>query len=594
MIPTARVSAAEVPAVRRIGTPHGRRPPTVDQGAGRDYAPGFALSAADLVRPEQPRRSAEGTALAISDSTAPRPRLLAARDVLTRTAGDGLLIATAIVGAVFSLVQWSSPNVVGVDGYYHIKMAWIMAQQGWRILLPIEFPWLQLTILNPAEFTNHHLLFHLLLAPFTFGDLRIGAKLAAVIFGSVALLMAYQLMAENRVRAPLLWLIVALASAGPMLYRLSMTRRQSLTLLLLLLALLVAFRRRPRWLAPIGFAFAWLFDGFPILLGVCGAAFLGLWWEERRPTWGLIGYPALGVLLGNLINPYFPNNILFSYLHMLPKVLQLVGLQHGDDVIRVGNEWYPYSLPFVFEATWLAVLLVPAGFVPILMDVRPSRLRKLDGAVIALGIIAVTFLLMYLRSRRWVEAEPVFATLFCAFAWSRALPDRMVEGLKRLVTPRRELAISAFVGLTLLPLLYWTVVEARRDVRGTRDYARYQAGATWLALNTPPGARVFATDWDDFPELFYWNTHNTYLIGLDPTYMYLYDGPLYLRWRAITRGQVELPAASVRDQFDSGWVFSDLDHAAFIRQAQADPDMQEVFRDRATVIFAVKSWRPTP
>ena len=61
-----------------------------------------------------------------------------------------------------------------------------------------------------------------------------------------------------------------------------MTRRQSLTVLLLLLAILVAFRGKARWLLPIGFAFTWLFDGFPLLLGVCGAVFLGQWWERRR------------------------------------------------------------------------------------------------------------------------------------------------------------------------------------------------------------------------------------------------------------------------------------------------------------------------
>ena len=45
-----------------------------------------------------------------------------------------------------------------------------------------------------------------------------------------------------------------------------------------------------------------------------------------------------------------------------------------------------------------------------------------------------------------------------------------------------------------------------------------------------------------------------------------------LQWRAITRGQVDLPGAIIRDVYDSGWVFSDLDHEAFIRKAAADPD----------------------
>jgi hypothetical protein len=517
---------------------------------------------------------------------------MVALDALTRTANDGLLLATALVAIVFSMVQWVTPGIIGIDGYYHIKIAWLMAQQGWRVLFPVPFPWLQLTVLSPSEFTDHHLLYHLLLVPFTVLDLRIGAKLAAVVFASTALLVMYQLMAENRVKAPLLWLIVCLASAGPFLYRLSMTRRQSLTVLLLLLTLLVAFRGKTRWLLPVAFAFTWLFDGFPLLLGVCGAVFLGLWWERRRPEWGLLLYPAAGVLLGNIVNPYFPNNLLFSYLHMLPKVLQLVGLNTGDEEVRVGNEWYPYGQQFMIDSSWLALVMVPLGFVPILLDARPSRLRRLDGKVIALGIIAVTFFILYARSRRWVEAEPVFATIFCAFAWSRALPERITDPLRAIFTPGRQMIAGVVIAVALFPLLSTSIDRAQDDIRGTKDYTRYRGASQWLVANTPEGARVFATDWDDFPELFFWNTHNAYLVGLDPTYMYLYDGPLYLRWRAITRGQVERPSAEIREAFDCGWVFTDLEHDSFIRRAQADPDMTEVYRDRSAVVFMVRGWQP--
>jgi hypothetical protein len=328
---------------------------------------------------------------------------------------------------------------------------------------------------------------------------------------------------------------------------------------------------------------------------VCGAAFLGDWWDRRRPDWRLVLYPALGVLLGTLVHPYFPNNVLFSYLHMLPKVLQLVGIDHADTPIQVGNEWYPYTTDFLLKTNWLALLLVPAGLMPLALDVRPSRLRRLDGKVLALGIVALTFLVLFLRSRRWIEAEPVFAALFCAFAWSRAMPDRIGEWFRAHVSEERRhpLAIRGVVLATLVVLvaLYSSVTTAMNDTRSTRDYARYRGGAQWLATNTPAGARVFATDWDDFPELYFWNTHNTYLIGLDPTYMYLHDGPLYLQWRAITRGQVERPGALIRDVYGSGWVFTDRAHREFLRQAANDPDLVEVFQDNEVVLFAVRGWQ---
>ena len=76
----------------------------------------------------------------------------------------------------------------------------------------------------------------------------------------------------------------------------------------------------------------------------------------------------------------------------------------------------------MLEVSWLALALVPLGFVPLLLDARPAQLRgRRQGR--RLGIMAVTFLVLYLRSRRWIEAEPVFATLFCAFAWSRRSPS---------------------------------------------------------------------------------------------------------------------------------------------------------------------------
>src|SRR5262245_26252441 len=77
--------------------------------------------------------------------------------------------AILIVAYVLSEVQWSTPAILGVDGHFHIKLAEIMRRN--VIPAPIAFPWLQLTILNPAQFTDHHLLYHILLEPFTLMDL---------------------------------------------------------------------------------------------------------------------------------------------------------------------------------------------------------------------------------------------------------------------------------------------------------------------------------------------------------------------------------------------------------------------------------------
>ena len=98
---------------------------------------------------------------------------------------------------------------------------------------------------------------------------------------------------------------------------------------------------------------------------------------------------------------------------------------------------------------------------------------------------------------------------------------------------------------------------------------------------------MFQTDWDDFPRLFYYNTHNTYLIGLDPTYMQLYDPESYDLWVLITRGELQQPSQFIANHFQAGYVHSDLQHGDFLRQAGQDPGLREVYRDEQAVVFEV-------
>ena len=130
------------------------------------------------------------------------------------------------------------------------------------------------------------------------------------------------------------------------------------------------------------------------------------------------------------------------------------------------------------------------------------------------------------------------------------------------------------------------VVEYRKN-NNLKPYDLYAGGARWLAQNTPEGELVFQTDWDDFPRLFFYNTHNTYLIGLDPTYMQLYDPELYDQWVDLTQGKVQQPSRIIRSRFGSSYAISDLAHAEFIFQAENDPGLREVYRDDEAVIFQV-------
>jgi hypothetical protein len=139
--------------------------------------------------------------------------------------------------------------------------------------------------------------------------------------------------------------------------------------------------------------------------------------------------------------------------------------------------------------------------------------------------------------------------------------------------------------IILIPGMWFTFQEAKSALQGSKPYGLFAGASAWLETNTPAGARVFQTDWDDFPRLFFYNTHNTYLIGLDPTYMQLYNAKLYETWVDITEGKVERPSETIASQFGSQYVVTDLKHKDFLRRAEEDAGLREVYRDSEAAIF---------
>ncbi|HET9905540.1 MAG TPA: hypothetical protein VFQ23_02830, partial [Anaerolineales bacterium] len=215
-----------------------------------------------------------------------------------------------------ALIQFATPDMPDNDGFYHIKLAQLMRLDG---LKPV-FPWLPLSILNQNEFYDHHFLFHVALIPFTFGDLRVGAKWAAVIFASLAFLAIWYLFHRRRVSFSWLWALALLGISDAFLYRMSITRAQSLSLAMLAIAFAMLLESKHKHLAVLSFLYVWLYDAFPLILALAGLHLVSIAIIEHRLELRPLLYITGGILLGLVINPYFPENLIFSYHHMLPKL----------------------------------------------------------------------------------------------------------------------------------------------------------------------------------------------------------------------------------------------------------------------------------
>src|SRR3990172_9453302 len=125
-----------------------------------------------------------------------------------------------VVGLIFWKLQFSTDAICcgDFDGYYHIKLSRMLWDSIRSRSFPPIFTWLPHTTLNPNDYVDHHLLFHIFQMPFTwFGDLRLGAKIASVLFATLAVVSCYWLLLRYKIRYPLLWLLALLACSAPFL-----------------------------------------------------------------------------------------------------------------------------------------------------------------------------------------------------------------------------------------------------------------------------------------------------------------------------------------------------------------------------------------
>ena len=542
-----------------------------EQGSGGDAPPMPASSPPPLGSSTPPRPLSPSPPLHFSPSPALPFR---GRSALEITAGLALILA------VMGWIQFGGPAILDNDGYYHIRWAALL-RENWPHLPAFEA--LPLTTLNEENYVDHHYLFHVLLIPFTLGDLRLGAKLAAVVFSSLGIASLFGLMVANQVRHRWLWLAPLVAGSEHFLYRMSMTRAPALSLALLGLGTYLLFKRRHVWLAGLSFVFVWSYSLFPLMLAFAVAYSIAIYLSERRiDLWGVLS-SFIGIAAGLVINPYFPKNLSLFREHVLMKYA-------GTYPVDVGVEWYPYEAWAMLGISAVAFVVYFVGLLA--FDYRE---RQLDFKPLFFLIVSFLLLLMAFKSRRFIEYWPPFAVLFAAYTIGARLEvvrfDRFVRTRDRVIAAIASAVVTTAAILWMGGCL-WT---AREDVKSETDPYAYRGASEWIAANTPPGTMIFNTDWDDFPMLFYYSPNSQYIVGLDPTYLHDRDPDLWKLYASITLGEEDNLAPLIRERFGAEYVFTDNEHPDFLRIAEESGDFEKVFGDKFTTLLRVrKTDEPRP
>jgi hypothetical protein len=511
-----------------------------------------------------------------------------------------LLAGAVAIGIIFWRLQWSTSAICcgDFDGYYHIKWTRTLWESMKSGKFPPAFPWLPLTTLNPKDYVDHHLLFHIFQIPFAaFSDPRLGAKIASAFFGSLAVFSCYWLLIRYRVRYAFVWLIALLTCSAPFLFRMNMGKAPPLAIVYLVIAIHLFFKRKSWPLLPLALVFTWTYDLFVLLIMATMFWIVAIAITERRFEWRPLVFVLAGCAAGLIANPYFPHNLQLLFEHIQIK------LTATDFDTKVGSEWYPYDSWEFLGNSAVACIAMLVGYIAF----EPSEHRRAHHRIFFL-LLSTALMIMTARWKRIAEYWPPFAILFAGFSlqpWLEGfrpyhltrLPPDVLEELSPFldrVEPKNDwrevgrlIAVSS-VALALSLFLFFNLRATIKEIGQSEEHDYYRAGAAWMRANVPPGQIVFNTDWDDFPRLFYFDETHYYVSGLDPGYLYDKDPTLSGLYDRITLGKEEDPGPLIRDRFGARYVFSDNTHHDFFDHARASGWFDIVYEDTQCTIMYIR------
>lgn len=530
------------------------------------------------------------------------------------------LLASALV---MGYLQWRTDAICcgDWDGYYHIRWSSLLWENLSQFKWLPTFEWLPLTVLGPEKYADHHFLFHLLQIPFLwFFEPVMAAKVATVFFATAAIFSINWLIYRHGVKHQLIWFAAILCCANAFYYRMNMAKAPPLTIIITVIGIHLLFTRQYKWLMPLMFAFVWTYSLFPLLL------FAAFFWtaiilfNERRVDWQPLAYTSAGMVLGNVINPYFPNNLSLFTEHFWTKFK--VG---SDFVVSVGMEWYPYTGMELLTHFPVALLAMLIGY--ILFGPRGGKVP--EKATFFL-LFTTVLLAAQFRSKRFAEYFPPFAIMFVAFAWqafsapkTAELPDEFQRDIDPYLDATPAAAANTWaaaakraapivIGIVLSVTWFVLLIGLERvnvnlsgminDIKNNESGSRYQAAMEWAtgldetgADNIPPGELIFNCNWDDFPKLFFHNTKHRYVYGLDPNYLFSADPELYKLLKEITEGRSDDPAPLIRERFGAKYVFTDAkENTDLIAKLLASGWAETIYEDSDARILLIRDEKGVP
>ena len=482
--------------------------------------------------------------------------------------------ASALIAFIYLYsIQFASVFMMGEDSYYHIKFAYLSRVGG----IIKSFPWAQFSLWKD-QFYDKEFLYHFLLQPFTFGDLSLGGKLAAVCFGTALFVTLYHVIRSNKFKFPLLWVIFAFCTSSYFLYRINITRPQTLSIIMSLIVVHLQINKRYKAVAIATCIYSLAHTGAYISVAYALVIAAVEFWRDRTINWKLPVYTMGGFAFGMLVHPNFPTNIIVWHIQNINVVLTAWAGTKNE--LGIAGELRPINTrDFVYS---FMPLLIPYTLMIWSMFTKTT---KNSFKTMCLFAIATAYLFAFMNSLRFNEMWVPFSILFFA-SYYTDLSEEL--NFKALIIKNKAIAVS--IMLVVLAFYGGTFRDSYKSLH--RDFLfnsnkPYNEDAAWLKHNISDNSIVYTCDWDDAPYLFFGNDKARYLVFLDPHFMYDWDKNIWDIWYRTSNGLTSDPYQNIKQVFGAKYVYCTSDFRSLISQMKNDVRFRQLRQTKDSVVFEV-------
>lgn len=477
-------------------------------------------------------------------------------------------ISILILGifAIF-LIQFMTPALYGADGYLHIRMAEFLRDLGPRY----DFHWARFSTFSD-NFSDKDFLYHLGLIPFTFfKNIFFGAKLAAALFTSLLFFVFYLTLKRYSDKRILPFFLIFFFLSDMFLEAVSRPRPIALVILITLVSIHLIIRKKHRWVFLIGLLYALGHITSPLLIIYAVLIEIVRYAEKKEFCKKTVLAAFLGVLVGFIIHPNFPNNFLVFYLNSI--LVPIYTIKTG--VLELGAEFFPLNTrQFLLSYPIVIIGLISLVYTAIS---KRSKARFETNAFLVLSM--VFFALSFICRRYLLQGYPIMLiALSCYFS------DALVD-LKNI---SKKVMIFISIGIIVLGLNTFKNVRYNALVSKVVN-GHYEEVGKWMKEKVPEKELIFHANWSDSQYFIGLNPKNDYFVTLDPVYMYKWNPEIYLLYRDVAFGRAKDPYAALKDTFKIKYGYIGKNYfSGLIAQIRIDARFTILAEDELGVIFKLR------